>query len=244
MEIEKLWFENWFDSKYYHILYKDRSEEEAKAFINKLLDHLKPVEHARMLDLACGKGRHAKYLASIGYDVTGLDLSPQNIEFAKQFETDNLHFEVHNMLDLYEPEYFQYIFNLFTSFGYFEGEEDNIQVIHHIDEMLTDEGVCVIDFMNAEKEIETIVSQESKQVDGIDFHITRKYDGWSINKKINFEDQGEMYEFEERVQALTFENFDRYLKATYMDIKEVFGDYQLNSFDKATSDRLIIVAGK
>ena len=113
------WFASWFDTPYYHILYKERDDHEAEFFMNSLTSFLKLPKKAEILDLACGKGRHAIYLNELGYDVTGIDLSAASIEFAKKFETDKLHFAIHDMSISY-PKKFDAVFNLFTSFGYFE----------------------------------------------------------------------------------------------------------------------------
>ena len=77
------WFEQWFDTKYYHILYKNRDFEEARQFIDNLIGYLDPPKKSKILDLACGKGRFSLYLAEKGYDLTGVDLSQESIEYAK-----------------------------------------------------------------------------------------------------------------------------------------------------------------
>ncbi len=64
---------------YYHQLYFNRDDKEAAAFIDKLIEHLKPAPGATMLDVACGKGRHSIQLAGKGFDVTGIDLSEDSI---------------------------------------------------------------------------------------------------------------------------------------------------------------------
>ncbi|RYZ27466.1 MAG: class I SAM-dependent methyltransferase, partial [Sphingobacteriales bacterium] len=84
------WYKEWFDSDYYHRLYYNRDEKEAQAFIDRLLQHLQPAPQSRMLDAGCGRGRHSRYLAAKGYDVTGIDLSFRSIAYAKQYESDNL----------------------------------------------------------------------------------------------------------------------------------------------------------
>ena len=116
----QVWFKDWFNSPYYHLLYQNRDESEASRFIERLLEHLHPPKNARMLDIACGKGRHALQLASKGYDVTGIDLSPESIKFAEQFSHEKLQFFVHDMRRPFWIRYFNYAFNFFTSFGYFE----------------------------------------------------------------------------------------------------------------------------
>src|SRR5699024_6244014 len=109
--------------------------------------------------LACGRGRHAKYLYRQGFDVTGVDLSEESIAYAKEYERDRLHFTVHNMLKPY-PDQFDAVFNLFTSFGYFEKEEDNLKTIQAIKESLKPEGYGVIDFLNSKMAIENLVPNE------------------------------------------------------------------------------------
>ncbi|MGZ8538498.1 MAG: class I SAM-dependent methyltransferase, partial [Flavisolibacter sp.] len=115
----KEWYKEWFNSSFYHKLYFDRDENEASAFILRLLDHLKPPSGSFMLDVACGKGRHSKLLAEQGYDVTGIDISLDSIQNAKQFEQEHLHFFQHDMRLPAWINYFDYAFNFFTSFGYF-----------------------------------------------------------------------------------------------------------------------------
>ena len=117
------WYASWFDTPYYHILYKDRNYAEAELFMKTLTHYLNLEPGDEILDLACGKGRHSVYLNSIGYNVTGADLSENSIAHASKFENDTLRFQVHDMC---KPFAFQFeaVFNLFTSFGYFENEED------------------------------------------------------------------------------------------------------------------------
>ena len=83
---EKEWFSTWFDSPYYHILYAKRDEQEAADFIASLLQKLHLAPGSRVLDAACGKGRHAITLQQLGFSVDAFDLSPANIEAAQAFE--------------------------------------------------------------------------------------------------------------------------------------------------------------
>lgn len=237
---KNIWYASWFNTPYYHILYRNRDHREAAAFMNRLTAHLNLQKNARILDLACGRGRHAKYLYRKGFDVTGIDLSEESIAYAKEFERPSLHFEVHNMLKPY-PDTFDAIFNLFTSFGYFEKEKDNLRTIKAIKESLKPNGYGVIDFMNAELAIENLVPNEVKQIGKITFHIEKYVEDGFIFKDIRFEDKGKDYHFTERVMSLTLENFKSYFDAAEIQLKEVFGDYQLNTFDAKTSNRLIVL---
>ncbi|MDN3723403.1 methyltransferase domain-containing protein [Aequorivita sp. SDUM287046] len=234
------WYASWFNTPYYHILYKDRNHREAALFMNALTNFLKLEKNDSILDLACGKGRHAKYLYKQGFDVTGVDLSEESIAFAKQYEKPRLHFEVHDMCLPY-PKKFDAVFNLFTSFGYFEKEEDNLRTIKSVKAELKPNGSAVIDFLNVEFAIKNLVPKEKKKIGDIVFHIEKYVEDGYIIKNINFEDEGKEYHFVERVMALTLEDFQRYFAEANVDLKNVFGDYHLNNFDKNTSERLILI---
>ena len=91
------WFASWFDTPYYHILYKDRNYREAQIFMDNLTHYLNLPEKAKVLDLACGKGRHSIYLNQLGFDVVGADLSENSIAIASKNSNDTLHFQVHDM---------------------------------------------------------------------------------------------------------------------------------------------------
>ncbi|PKR80867.1 SAM-dependent methyltransferase [Brumimicrobium salinarum] len=238
------WFATWFDTKYYHILYQNRDFKEAERFITNLLNHLKLPKDSNCLDLACGKGRHAVFINKKGYSVTGVDLSENSIQEAKPFEREDLKFEVHDMREVFKTNAYDAVFNLFTSFGYFENQGDNLKVLESINEMLVDDGVLVIDFMNAEFVLDNLVKEETKTLDGIQFHITRNYDGSHIFKHITFSDDGENFSFQERVQALKKEDFEMLLDKAGFTVVESFGDFSLSPFDKHKSDRLIIIARK
>lgn len=240
MQQKKEWFENWFDTKYYHILYQNRNDDEAHFFMNNLVKHLGVKPNAVVLDLACGKGRHSIFLNEKGLDVTGLDLSRESIEYAKQFENDSLHFDVHDMRKVY-PKQFDYVFNLFTSFGYFENERENQDAINAMKKMLKKDGVLVIDFLNAHKTIADLVAKEEKILDGITFHITKNVVDGFIVKTITFEDEGKQFSYQERVKALTLNHFKTFFEQAGLVLKETFGNINLEKYQAETSKRLIMV---
>lgn len=238
------WFETWFDTKYYHTLYKNRDNKEAEQFISNLISLLKIPQGSKVLDLACGKGRHSLTLYTHGYHVLGVDLSPSSIEQASYFENENLSFQVHDMRQIIPNQQFKGIFNLFTSFGYFDSVEDNLRVLISMHEMLEEDGVLVIDFMNATKVVSQLVTEEVKVVDDITFNITRKFDGNHIFKYIQFSADGEEKKFMERVQALKLNDFQKLLESVGFVITDTFGNFELKPFNEQDSDRLILIAKK
>lgn len=234
------WFTSWFDTPYYHILYKDRNYREAQIFMDNLTHYLNLPEKAKVLDLACGKGRHSIYLNQLGYDVLGADLSENSIAEASKNSNETLHFKVHDMREPFE-EKFDAIFNLFTSFGYFESDDDNLTTLKAIKQSLSEYGFAVIDFMNVNQVIETLVPEEVKTVDGIDFNIKRYVEDGHIFKEIDFEDQGKKFHFTEKVKALTLKDFQDLMEEAGIYLLDIFGDYKLKKFHKTESERLIMI---
>jgi SAM-dependent methyltransferase len=235
------WYASWFDTPYYHILYKDRDYAEAQLFMDNITNYLNLPEDAKILDLACGKGRHSVYLNQLGFDVTGADLSENSIAEAKEFENATLHFCVHDMREPFAGRQFDAIFNLFTSFGYFENDADNVKTLLAIRDSLSGYGFGVIDFMNAEHVIKNLVPQETKTVDGINFHIKRFHVDGHIYKEIDFEDDGCKFHFTEKVQALTLADFEKMMEDSGINLLDVFGDYKLHKYIPSASERLIMI---
>lgn len=237
------WFASWFDTSYYHQLYNHRSEEEAQAFIERLVDFLALKPGAKVLDLACGKGRHARTLHALGLNVLGTDLSPQSIAFANEYATDGLRFQVQDMREPLQNESFDAVFNLFTSFGYFDSTLENQRVIDTVYTMLNPQGILVIDFLNAQRVIETLVPEEHVQRDVLTFNIRRELSAGKVIKHIEFTDQGKAFHFTEQVQLLGLSDFQELLNE-YFHILHTFGDYTLSEFDSSASPRLILIAQK
>jgi SAM-dependent methyltransferase len=234
------WFSTWFDSPYYHILYKNRNEEEAQVFMDNITHYLNMPENGTILDLACGKGRHSIYLNKLGYQVTGVDLSENSIAIANESSNESLRFKTH---DMREPmnETYDAVFNLFTSFGYFDTYEDNIKTLKAIKDSINEYGFGVIDFFNADFIIENLVAEETKEIDGITFNIKRFVENKKIIKEIRFEDKGETYNFTEKVSAFTLSDFESMMEEAGIFLLEIFGDYKLRKFYKTQSERLIMI---
>ena len=240
IKANKHWYASWFDTPYYHILYKDRDYAEAQVFMDNLTQYLNIPEGGRILDLACGKGRHSIYLNSLGYDVTGIDLSERSITEAKAFENERLKFSVHDMSEPF-PATFDAVFNLFTSFGYFEDDACNLKTIKAIKSELNDYGFGVIDFMNVPFVLDHLIEEDTKTVNGIVFCQKRKLEDGHIIKQISFDDNGESYNYEERVKALTLDDFYELFEQAEVHLLDVFGDYRLNKYQQKTSERLIMI---
>jgi len=257
------WYASWFDTPYYHILYRDRDYQEAGAFMRRLTQRLELSTSSHIMDLACGRGRHSMYLNRLGYKVTGVDLSPSSIAFAKAqlknnttststiendttllpLDASRINFKVHNMTVPYDGT-FDAVFNLFTSFGYFDDVADNVNTIKAIHANLKTGGYGVIDFMNAPQVVKNLVPFNEKIEEGITFKQWRRYEKGHIYKDIKFTDQDRDYHFTERVSALELSDFTDYFKQAGLELVDLYGDYHLHEYDVARSDRLIMIVRK
>lgn len=238
------WFENWFNSPYYHVLYAHRDENEAEYFLSRLIQELQIPLRSKVLDLCCGKGRHAIFLNKQGLQVTGTDLSENNIREASLFKNETLDFKRADMRDVLKGKNFNYVFNLFTSFGYFDTDAENEKVIRSVYEMLETGGFFILDFLNTTKLRDDLRAEETKKVDGIVFHITRFSCDQFIGKNIRFEADGKVHEYSEKVRSFDCHTLVKMLEQNKFEIFRTFGSYSLSPFDEKTSDRLILIAVK
>lgn len=243
---EKAWYTEWFRSPFYHKLYFERDEKEAAAFIKKLVGHLQPASGSRMLDVACGKGRHSKMLASLGFAVTGIDISFESIAYAKQYEYDNLDFYVHDMRLPFWGNYFEYAFNFFTSFGYFKTRREHDDAIRTIAKSLRPGGKLVIDYLNVHYAEDHMVHSLQKKIGNTVYDIQKWDDETHFYKKITVSDPSlaKPIEHTERVSKFSLGDFTEMLAYQGLQVQEVFGDYELNSYDIRKTPRLILIAKK
>jgi len=242
--MEEKWFESWFDTPYYHILYNNRDNDEAAHFIDNLFEHLHPEKYATLLDIACGRGRHAKYMSEKGFDTTGIDLSESSIAYAKRFENENLHFHLQDMREEYCNSCFDFAFNLFTSFGYFETRQEHEVALKVFNNALKPGGIFVLDYLNSVKTANELVPLEIKKNGGITFKITKQLKGKKIFKTIEFEDKNKAHKYIEEVFAFTYADFIEMLEMSNFTITEKFGDYHFQEYNENESPRLILICKK
>tara|TARA_B100001057_G_scaffold108236_1_gene105969 strand:+ start:2703 stop:3422 length:720 start_codon:yes stop_codon:yes gene_type:complete len=233
---------NWFDTPYYSLLYKKRNEKEAQLFIDNILNKINIKTNSKVLDLACGSGRHSKYLEKKGFNVIGVDKSKQNIFIAKKYENEKLKFINQEMTDNINIE-FDAVFNFFTSFGYLD-HKYNYDTIENISKNLKPDGLFIIDFLNHKFIRDNIVVKEEKIIKNIKFNIYRYIKDNCIYKKISFIDNKNEYNFTEKVMLLDFKDFENYFLKNNLKTIDIYGDYKLSSFDINKSPRLIIISKK
>jgi SAM-dependent methyltransferase len=236
------WYEEWFDSPYYHCLYQHRDEDEAVAFLDKLLPHLKPSKGSTFLDMACGRGRHASYIGQLGYRVHGIDLSPNNIEFARNCGMENATFGVLDMRGINQLDRFDYILNLHTSFGYFEKDSQNVAVLNAVKACLKKGGTFVLDYLNPNWVINHLIPVETKTVNGMVFQIKRECHSDYVVKVVEVMDNGKCHRFREYVKLYSLDVLKTMIEQARLMVVEVFGDYELKPYNPEYSQRIILIA--
>jgi SAM-dependent methyltransferase len=238
------WFTDCFGSPYYKLLYSNRDVEEARLFITNITRHLGLKEGDRVLDLACGRGRHSIELHRLGFDVVGMDISEPSISEATAAQQAGIRFLVHDMRQPFPVRDLDAVLNLFTSFGYFHSPEDDLLTIKAVMDALKPGGFFVIDFLNTVRALKEMVAEETVEREGIRFNIRRRLVDSIITKEISVVDGAELHFFQEEVDALCLADFEGYFKYSGFSVMEVFGDYNLNAFNPESSERLIMVAMK
>lgn len=238
------WYVDWFNSPYYHLLYNNRNFSEANYFIDNLCSNLKLQVNSNIWDLACGKGRHAIALNSKKLRVIGTDLSVNSIREATKSSNPDLEFFVHDMRQPFKVDFFDAVFNLFTSIGYFKDPKDNYLVFENVALSLKKGAVFVVDFFNVKKVLQSFKSDYIEQRGEITFEIKKSIVNNAIVKHIEFNDGEKKYYFEESVSLLQQKDFEDFAKKAGLSLLCNFGNYSFEPFDPETSERLILVFKK
>jgi SAM-dependent methyltransferase len=206
--------------------------------LDRLTAYLNIGSSQKILDLACGRGRHSVYLNKKGFEVMGVDLSEENISFANKNTSSSLSFAIHDMRRPIDGYSFEIILNLFTSFGYFEDEHDNILVLQSMKKMLAENGLIVIDFLNS-----SLIQPGERvtQIDGVSFFEKKTITNRWIIKDIRIEESSNTFHFAERVRKYTLNDFYKMCEVVGLKINCTFGNYYLDSYNKDLSERLIMI---
>ena len=234
------WFEDWFNTKYYHDLYRHRDEQEAKNFVGALKNKFQWNDGEVVLDLCCGNGRHALGIERMGVETWGVDLSVENIEMARAGSRFPERWQVQDVRVLELPIRFNAILNLFTSFGYFESDKEHQLMLEKVRNQLVPGGVFLMDFFNLNAVRNSLVPSEIQNGLLANYSISRSIDEKWVRKEIVFEVDGEFMRFEEKVRAFAPDQISHMLQEEGFKVVEHWGDYQLGSY-KDDSPRSIFI---
>jgi SAM-dependent methyltransferase len=233
------WYQEWFGEEYLE-LYSHRDEHEARrevAFFKSQFGHL----DGPVLDLASGMGRHMQELKLAGYRAIGFDLSYMLLrtgiaEYGRMpvVRADMRHLPLRDAS-------MAGLVNFFTSFGYFETEDENLQVVREMSRVLDSDAPFLFDYLNVHRELERLVQRETRDTPSGTVMIERWFDASdrSFNKRITIGSK----RYLERVRGYDLDEISAMFNSTNLRIRTIHGDFDGTAFQK-TSPRLILVGCK
>lgn len=222
------WYEQWFDTDEYDLVYQDRDQDEASTLVD-LIEHTTGLgAGARILDVGCGRGRHSIEFARRGFRVTGLDLSLRALEIAKRkaVEADVSVDFLRGDMRRPAPGSYDLVVNLFTAFGYFEDPSDHQRAVDAMVQVLERGGWLVQDFLNAPYVAQNLVPRDIQRAGKVEIRQKRRIEDNRIRKRIEFIRDGEIHAFEESVALLTLDDFRRLYRSAGLTLKAVKGTYR------------------
>jgi len=241
------WFESWFDSEEYLKVYKHRDENEARLFVNSIISVINIKSKSKILDLACGAGRHSIEFAKKGFPVTAVDLSKNLLKNAKinaQNANVNINFMQADLRNFYINEKFDLVLNLFTSFGYFETDEDNFKVFQIAYNYLHENGFFVFDYFNKKHVENNLIPSTNFKINDTEIIQKRYIKNGRVIKDITIKKNGYEKHFNESVKIYSLKKIKSELVVNKFKIKNIFGSFDKAEYDENLSDRIIIIAQK
>jgi SAM-dependent methyltransferase len=242
------WYREWFGEEYLG-LYSHRDRGEAEEHVGFVVRVLPGRPHA-VLDLACGAGRHTAALRSRGLRALGVDRSLLLLAESRQTGTPSWPRVAGDMRCLpFVDESFDWVLNFFTSFGYFETDEENVRVLAEIRRVLTGGGSFLIDFLNLDYALAHLAPEDSLRLEGDEerlAEIDRWWDAHSrrLNKRIRVYRRGESSPartFLESVRGYRPEEVAAQLDGAGLEVTARYGDFRGRPYAGASSERLILV---
>jgi SAM-dependent methyltransferase len=237
------WYENdEFWAEIEAALFNPRRLEMAPGDVDGVIKLLGIEPGARVLDLCCGPGRHAAELARRGYSVVGVDRNPRYLERAEMAAPEVEFFEG-DMREFVREGEFDAVINLYTSFGYFEDEGENVRVLENVKKSLKGGGAFLIDTQG--KETLALKFEERRWSEQGDAHLlqeSRVVDDWAwVESRWILVRGGEQKEFIVRVRLYSATEMKAMLNSVGFKKVEVFGSLDGKPYDHQ-AERLVAVA--
>ncbi|WP_232699265.1 class I SAM-dependent methyltransferase [Brevibacillus daliensis] len=240
------WFEKSFREDYL-LVYQHRDEQSADKEIHNILEKLAVKRSGRVLDLCCGSGRHSRALARRGYEVVGVDLSPVLLEQAElNQEPLDVTYHQFDMREIPFDNEFDIVVNLFTSFGYFDKDEESAQVVTNMARALKAGGEVVIDYLNPSFVKEHLILHSEREMNGLLIEENRRIEDGFVKKDILIHDaeRNQPRIYREQVRLFELDEMMKMLEEAGFKEIQIFGNYDFQPYDKMTSTRMIFFAQK
>ena len=233
------WYQEWFGEEYLE-LYSHRDENEARQQVSFFREQCGYID-GRVLDLACGTGRHIQELAAIGYRAVGCDLSYTLLRTGSH-DYGPMSLVRADMRSLpFLTGSFAGLVNFFTSFGYFATEDENLQVVREMARVLDAGAPFLFDYLNVHRELGKLVQRETRETPLGTVRIERWFDGSdrAFNKRITIGEK----RYIERVRGYDLDEISAMFASCNLSIRSAFGNFDGSTF-ACDSERLILVGSR
>ena len=241
------WNEEWFNTEDYLNVYQHRNDADAERLVNLILANTILDHNAEVIDLACGNGRHSIHFAECGYNVKAVDLS-ENLLCVARKSAESLGLKIKfvnsDLRSFQSSSKFDLAVNLFTSFGYFETDDENFSLFPKVFNLLKNKGYFVIDYFNANYLSNNLVTHSEDIVSEKKIIQERRIIGHRVIKDITISKDGLRKSFRESVRMYSGTELLTAIKNSGFKIHKVFGDFDGSKFDLNSSPRIIIISGK
>lgn len=236
------WYEESFGEDYL-LVYRHRNRAAADREVQWAAERLHLNQEDQVLDLCCGTGRHSIALDELGFNVTGIDLSPVLLKHAKaSSQGRDIRYIRGDMRRLpFEEDCFDAVFNLFTSFGYFIEDAENQQVLREIRRVLRPDGRFIIDYLNRTAVEKNLVPKSEREESGTRILEKRWIDGDYVRKEITLTDADGRRHYQERVKMYTREQMVTMMEQAGLMVEDVYGDFEGHPYNAENSPRMIFV---
>jgi 2-polyprenyl-3-methyl-5-hydroxy-6-metoxy-1,4-benzoquinol methylase len=243
------WFEEWFDHPLYLKVYHHRDAEEADRCVRTIL-RLTGIDPAQeptpsVLDVACGAGRHAHAFARAGLGVTANDLSPFLLDQAREqaaAESLEIGFSQQDMRAIRFERRFDLVAQLFSSFGYFDSDDEDRAVIKSIAALIEPDGWYVLDLINPSQLKRNFAPRTERSAGTLSIIEERTLTELHVTKRITLcEENGKEHSFSESVRLYSLDEATALLESGGFHVEQIIGDYDGNAFDIATSPRMMLL---
>jgi SAM-dependent methyltransferase len=244
------WYEEFFGEEYFEdyadLIKPERTEREVEG----ILSYLGPAPGARILDLCCGHGRHSIELARRGYEVCGQDLTQVFLDRARR-DAEAAGVDVEwlrgDMREIAHPPPFDAVINMFTAFGYFDDDAEELRVLREVHRVLRPGGKLLIDVINRDWLMGRFRERDwQERQDGSRLLLHRRFDpltGRNREARILVRPSGEIEQSEVSVRLLNPSELRGMLETAGLEVERGYGGFEGEELTPDTS-RIVLVATK
>jgi SAM-dependent methyltransferase len=238
------WFEDWFDQEEYLAVYNQRNDEDAKKVVSLIINNVNLPASSSVLDIACGTGRHSILFALRGFDVTAVDLSRELLLIAEEKSNElklKINFVREDLRKFKDKNKYNLVLNLFTSFGYFKSDAENLKMISLAYNHLKNKGYFIFDYFNKIYLEKNLIKVSKDYFNDLEIIQYRKIENERIIKEILIKSKEEIKKYIESVKLYGAEFLIKKFNEQGFNIRHIFGSYNGDEFNPEKSPRLILI---